>query len=120
MSVNIRRLTTGRSETVIRCNVGEHFGDLGLFYKKDDGKEALLTKAHLPNEVRLKLGTYTAWVKATPFLGVACFSEQGHEMESHYLDFKMEVHSVIGRVPVTLSNFLKLRKFRTVTVRIDS
>ena len=63
---------------------------------------------------------FTAWVKATPFLGVSCLSEQGREMESYYLDFKMEVHSVIGRVPVTLGNFLKLRKFRTVTVRIDS
>ena len=120
MSVSTRHLTNGRSETLIRCNVGDHFGDLGLFYKKDNGKEALLTKAHLPNEVRLKLGTYAAWVKATPFLGVDSFSEQGREMKSYYLDFKMEVHSVIGRVPVTLSNFLKLRKFRTVTVRIDS
>ena len=59
-----------------------------------------------------KLGAYTAWVKAKPFMGVATFSEQGHEMESYYLDFKMEVHSVIDRVPVTLSNFLKPRKFR--------
>ena len=49
-----------------------------------------------------------------------CQSVQGHEMGSYYLDFKMEVRSVIGRAPVTLSNFLKLRKFRTVTVRIDS
>ena len=120
MSVTTRRLTTGRSEAVIRCNVGEHFGDLALYYTQDNGKQAILSAALLPSEVQLKLGTYTGWVKAKPFRGVATFSEQGHEMESYYLDFKMEVRSVIGRVPFTLSNFLKLRKFRTVTVRIDS